>query len=101
MFSAGSPQDVHVDTVKELLLSVRGVVDVHSLHVWSLNMTHSLLSVHVAAGTGKKITTANLFLVILKRIKSVHSFNCGVSHRNKKYKAFSKDEVVVFLLTLA
>lgn len=64
-------------------------------------MTHSLLSVHVAAGTGKKITTANLFLVILKRIKSVHSFNCGVSHRNKKYKAFSKDEVVVFLLTLA
>ncbi|XP_044022684.1 zinc transporter 2-like isoform X2 [Siniperca chuatsi] len=46
----GTPQDIHLDTVRELLLSVRGVKAVHSLHLWSLNMTHSLLSVHVASG---------------------------------------------------
>ncbi|XP_031165650.1 zinc transporter 2-like [Sander lucioperca] len=44
----GVPQGVTFSTVRELLLSVRGVVGVHSLHMWSLNMTHSLLSVHVA-----------------------------------------------------
>ncbi|XP_028421516.1 zinc transporter 2 isoform X2 [Perca flavescens] len=44
----GVPQGVPFSTVRELLLSVRGVVGVHSLHMWSLNMTHSLLSVHVA-----------------------------------------------------
>ncbi|XP_067336416.1 proton-coupled zinc antiporter SLC30A2-like [Channa argus] len=43
----GAPQDVHVNAVKEQLLSVRGAAAVHSLHTWSLNMTHSLLSVHV------------------------------------------------------
>lgn len=49
-FPAGTPQDVHINSVRELLLSVRGVTAVHSLHMWSLNMTRSLLSVHVAAG---------------------------------------------------
>ncbi|XP_034714071.1 zinc transporter 2-like [Etheostoma cragini] len=44
----GVPQGITSSTVRELLLSVRGVVGVHSLHMWSLNMTHSLLSVHVA-----------------------------------------------------
>ncbi|XP_071353587.1 proton-coupled zinc antiporter SLC30A2-like [Trachinotus anak] len=44
-----SPQDVNVNVARELLLSVRGVVAVHSLHMWSLNMTQSLLSVHVVA----------------------------------------------------
>ncbi|XP_078134232.1 proton-coupled zinc antiporter SLC30A2-like [Sander vitreus] len=44
----GVPYGVTFSTVRELLLSVRGVVGVHSLHMWSLNMTHSLLSVHVA-----------------------------------------------------
>ncbi|KAG7229123.1 hypothetical protein INR49_013065, partial [Caranx melampygus] len=42
-----APQDVNVSTVKGLLLSVRGVVAIHSLHMWSLNMTQPLLSVHV------------------------------------------------------
>nr|XP_046268799.1 zinc transporter 2-like isoform X2 [Scatophagus argus] len=45
----GTPRDVDLNAVRELLLSVRGVVAVHGLHVWSLNMSRSLLSVHVAA----------------------------------------------------
>ncbi|KAM3594682.1 uncharacterized protein V6R79_012197 [Siganus canaliculatus] len=44
-----APQEVQFAAVRELLLSVRGVLDVHSLHVWSLNMSRSLLSVHVTA----------------------------------------------------
>lgn len=39
-----------MDSVRTQLLSVSGVTDVHSVHVWSLNMTHALLSVHVTAG---------------------------------------------------
>uniref|UniRef100_A0A8C9Z8N8 Probable proton-coupled zinc antiporter SLC30A3 n=1 Tax=Sander lucioperca TaxID=283035 RepID=A0A8C9Z8N8_SANLU len=51
----GVPQGVTFSTVRELLLSVRGVVGVHSLHMWSLNMTHSLLSVHVATDADSQI----------------------------------------------
>ncbi|XP_035024260.2 zinc transporter 2 [Hippoglossus stenolepis] len=43
----GAPQDMSCSAVRESLLSVGGVVDVHSLHMWSLNMSNALLSVHV------------------------------------------------------
>ncbi|KAM9842542.1 proton-coupled zinc antiporter SLC30A2-like [Aulostomus maculatus] len=43
----GAPQDVSCTAVRELLLSVGGVSALHSLHMWSLNATHSLLSAHV------------------------------------------------------
>ncbi|XP_074548294.1 proton-coupled zinc antiporter SLC30A2-like [Halichoeres trimaculatus] len=43
----GAPQLVNFSAVRDLLLSVRGVKDVHSLHIWSLNTNKSLLSVHV------------------------------------------------------
>uniref|UniRef100_A0A3P8SSR7 Probable proton-coupled zinc antiporter SLC30A3 n=1 Tax=Amphiprion percula TaxID=161767 RepID=A0A3P8SSR7_AMPPE len=45
----GVPQDLSFSAVKDLLLSVRGVAAVHGLHMWSVNMSQSLLSVHVAA----------------------------------------------------
>lgn len=64
LFSAGTPQDINLSGVRELLLSVRGVVGAHSLNMWSLNMTHSLLSVHVVAG---KINRANLYHTQLHR----------------------------------
>lgn len=48
---AGTPQNVDADAVKKLLQSVRGVAGLHNMHMWSLNMNHYLISVHVAAGT--------------------------------------------------
>uniref|UniRef100_A0A3Q0RP06 Probable proton-coupled zinc antiporter SLC30A3 n=1 Tax=Amphilophus citrinellus TaxID=61819 RepID=A0A3Q0RP06_AMPCI len=45
----GAPRGVSFGAVRELLLSAEGVSAVHGLHMWSLNMTHSLLSVHVVA----------------------------------------------------
>lgn len=47
---AGAPRDACANSVRKQLLSVSGVTDVHSLHVWSLNATQALLSVHVTAG---------------------------------------------------
>lgn len=91
LFSAGTPQDVHVDAVRELLLSVGGVVDVHSLHMWSLNMTHSLLSVHVAAGTGK-VPTGNL---------TTHRFICPITRDLKIHQFVKSTTSCFFLLNLA
>ncbi|XP_049918300.1 zinc transporter 2-like [Epinephelus moara] len=64
----GAPQHVNSSAVRELLLSVRGVVDVHSLHVWSLNMTRSLLSVHVVTEED-----ADAQIVLMKASKLLHS----------------------------
>ncbi|XP_033499353.2 proton-coupled zinc antiporter SLC30A2-like [Epinephelus lanceolatus] len=64
----GAPQHVNSSAVRELLLSVRGVVDVHSLHVWSLNMTRSLLSVHVVTEED-----ADAQIVLMKASKLLRS----------------------------
>ncbi|XP_051238636.1 zinc transporter 2-like isoform X2 [Dicentrarchus labrax] len=64
----GTPQGFDFGAVRELLLSVRGVVAVHSLHMWSLNMSHSLLSVHVAAEE-----EADAQIVLMKATKLVRS----------------------------
>uniref|UniRef100_A0A4W6FQU7 Probable proton-coupled zinc antiporter SLC30A3 n=1 Tax=Lates calcarifer TaxID=8187 RepID=A0A4W6FQU7_LATCA len=67
----GAPQDINSNTVRELLLSVRGIVAVHSLHAWSLNMTQALLSVHVVT---EEDTDPQI--VLLKATKLLRSEFC-------------------------
>ena len=52
LFVAGAPRGVSFGAVRELLLSVGEVAAVNNLHMWSLNMNHSLLSAHIAIGRG-------------------------------------------------
>ncbi|KAM6968494.1 proton-coupled zinc antiporter SLC30A2-like [Tautogolabrus adspersus] len=64
----GAPQHVTFSSVRDVLLSVRGVVSVHSLHMWSLNLNQSLFSVHVVAGKD-----ADSHSVLMKTTKLVRS----------------------------
>ncbi|HEY3262206.1 MAG TPA: cation diffusion facilitator family transporter [Pseudonocardiaceae bacterium] len=43
----GTPPDVDVDHVRAALLGVRGVVDVHDLHVWCITPGQSAVSAHL------------------------------------------------------
>lgn len=48
--AAGSPKGVEFNSVKEVLLSVKAVKSMHSLHLWALTLGQALVSVHVAIG---------------------------------------------------
>ncbi|XP_051942394.1 zinc transporter 2-like isoform X2 [Hippocampus zosterae] len=48
----GAPPGISVASVQDALLSVRGVAALHRLHVWSLDLAHALLSVHITAEEG-------------------------------------------------
>ncbi|MDR0414082.1 MAG: cation diffusion facilitator family transporter [Prevotellaceae bacterium] len=43
----GVPQNVSVGAVREKILAVAGVVDVHHLHIWGLSTTQAALTCHV------------------------------------------------------
>ncbi|KAM4625265.1 proton-coupled zinc antiporter SLC30A2-like [Polymixia lowei] len=43
----GTPDGIQFNTVKEMLLSTRGVKAAHNLRMWGLSTSHSLISVHV------------------------------------------------------
>ncbi|XP_069742681.1 zinc transporter 2 isoform X1 [Narcine bancroftii] len=44
----GTPKGLEFNSVKEVLLSVRGVKAIHSLQLWALTLNQHLLSVHIA-----------------------------------------------------
>ncbi|XP_024286295.1 zinc transporter 2-like [Oncorhynchus tshawytscha] len=44
----GVPKGIDFNTVREMLLSLRGVKTTHNLHMWALTLSQSQLSVHVA-----------------------------------------------------
>lgn len=47
---SGTPRGVEFQAVKETLLSVKGVKQVHNLHLWALTLSHHVVAVHVAVG---------------------------------------------------
>ncbi|XP_060938159.1 proton-coupled zinc antiporter SLC30A2-like [Limanda limanda] len=69
----GAPQDTSFSAVRESLLSVGGVVDVHSLHMWSLNTSNAFLSVHVV--TEKDADSQIVLTKATKLLRSEFSFN--------------------------
>nr|XP_020483462.1 zinc transporter 2-like [Labrus bergylta] len=69
----GAPQHVTFSSVRDVLLSVRGVVSVHNLHMWSLNLNQSLLSVHVVAG--KDADSQSVLTKTTKRVRSEFGFS--------------------------
>ncbi|KAJ7341434.1 hypothetical protein JRQ81_005523 [Phrynocephalus forsythii] len=43
----GTPRGVKFGTVKEMLLSIKGVKDAHDLHLWALTLSHHVVAVHL------------------------------------------------------
>lgn len=51
---SGSPKGIEFNSVKEVLLSVKAVKSMHSLHLWALTLGQALVSVHLAIGTSTR-----------------------------------------------
>ncbi|XP_056151515.1 proton-coupled zinc antiporter SLC30A2-like [Lampris incognitus] len=81
----GAPSGVHFNTVRELLLTVRGIRTTHNLHLWGLSMSHSLLSVHVAVEKD-----ADAQSVLMEATKLLHS-EFGFSSVTIQVEHYSED----------
>lgn len=49
-FISGAPRGIEFNSVKEVLLTLKSVKALHSLHLWALTVGQSLVSVHLAIG---------------------------------------------------
>jgi zinc transporter 2 len=47
---SASPKSIDYDAIKLYLHSIDGVVAVHSLHIWSLNVDKTAMTAHLAIG---------------------------------------------------
>ena len=51
------PSTVNVETIKERLVELPGVVDVHELHVWELSEQNMIATVHITSDSDDNLAT--------------------------------------------
>lgn len=74
---SGAPKGVEFNSVKEVLLSLKAVKAMHSLHLWGLTLGHSLISVHIAIGKFFFLVNVFLRLTLNRIIHYISYFKCS------------------------
>jgi cobalt-zinc-cadmium efflux system protein len=69
----GVPQNIKLSQVEKVLKQIRGVVDIHDLHVWSISQAHPALSAHIVVEEQTTHSTTEILNEIQKEMmKSFH-----------------------------
>jgi cobalt-zinc-cadmium efflux system protein len=85
----GTPSHINIAAVKESILGIDGVVDVHDLHVWSITSGKDALSAHVVCACDDY---SKAFVEAIRH-QLVHRF--GISHLTIQLETpdFEEDEI--------
>lgn len=70
----GTPSGIDADEVRGSMLGVRGVLDVHDLHVWTITSGMHSLSAHVSVAEAREATR------ILRELQAVLAQRFGLDH---------------------
>jgi len=62
MFLPGTPKGISYNDVRECLLRIDGVKEIHNLRIWALTMDKTAVSAHVALG--RWLTKYNLSMYV-------------------------------------
>ncbi len=49
LFLEKAPKEVHYEKLKEHILNIEGVMDVHHIHIWSMDGNHHFATMHIVA----------------------------------------------------
>lgn len=75
IFMESVPEDISVDEVKEAILKIKGVADIHDIHIWSLDGETNVMTAHIV--TTKKVGNAakirEEIKQILKKLHIIHT----------------------------
>lgn len=66
-----TPSNINADTVKSQILNIKGVISVHDFHIWNLDESFSIASLHVEIECSR-----NEYMTVAKQIRNIfHKFN--------------------------
>ena len=54
LFLEKIPHDVSVDKIKEHLMKIHGIIDVHHIHIWSMDGHHNYATMHIVANEASR-----------------------------------------------
>ena len=64
----GTPRNINFEEVRDTMLEMDGVKDLHDLHLWSLTMSKTAMSVHLAVGECLYCLECGVWSVILSSL---------------------------------
>jgi cobalt-zinc-cadmium efflux system protein len=87
----GVPKDINITEVKTYLLSLKGVIDVHDLHIWAISTTETALTVHLVIS--ERIENDLIYQSLKEELH--HKFHIShttiqIEHNQKKFNCEQK-----------
>lgn len=81
----GVPKHINIDQVKQEIKSIEGVIDVHDLHVWSLEGETDILTTHVVLEDELLISSDKTRKVIKEILKKHHVEHSTIEFESKYF----------------
>ena len=53
LFLEKTPEDIEIDELKKHILEIKGVLDIHHIHIWSIDGVNNFATMHVVTDTKK------------------------------------------------
>jgi cobalt-zinc-cadmium efflux system protein len=72
LFLEKTPKEIDIDEIKEHILSIEGVDDIHHIHIWSMDGFNALATMHI-------VTTVDNIAELKKEIREELAEH-GISH---------------------
>lgn len=63
----GVPRGINLDSVRENILNVNGIREVHHIHIWAISTTQNALTAHLVVAPGTSLSEAAELKKFLKR----------------------------------
>ena len=61
LFLEKIPQGISVEEIKEHLLKIKGVINVHHIHMWSIDGYHHYATMHIVINSKNKDLIGDIF----------------------------------------
>ena len=81
----GVPKHINIDQVKQEIKSIKGVIDVHDLHVWSLEGETDILTTHVVLEDELLISSDKTRKIIKEILKKHHVEHSTIEFESKYF----------------
>ena len=73
MFLSGTPRGISYNDVRESLLRIDGVKEVHNLRIWALTMDKTAVSAHVALGRWLTKYNLSMYVVVTYGVRGMQA----------------------------
>ncbi len=83
----GTPKDINIEKVHQVVKSIPGVLDVHDCHTWSMDGDYHILSIHLAIEEDLPLSKLKGIKVIAKQELS----KLGINHTTIEFETSAED----------